>query len=334
MMRIFIAIFTLASAVSAASPWTKPSSKSEAPKQGVRTPGVQIPFSSLQPEATLPTPDRPDWIFSSTALFVPAKDHVDQIDMKTNKIGDPIAGIHKPCGGMVSAFGSLWVPACGDGSLLRLDPKTLKVIATIASGTADVKGSIAANADSVWLLTDSKTTLSRIDPDQNAVVGEMRVPAGCGSLTFGETALWLACPNENKVLRINPATNLVEKAIETSAHPEALAVGGTSVWVLCEKEGKIDRIDPKTNKVSKSIALEVPGAKGSIAFGEGAVWVNLAGFPLTRIDPESETVAQQFYGAGGGGAIVISPGAIWLPNPDAGTLLRIDPKRVLATIAE
>ena len=184
------------------------------------------------------------------------------------------------------------------------------------------------------MLSDAKTTLSRIDPDQNAVVGEMRVPAGCDSLTFGETALWLACPNENKVLRINPATNLVEKVIDVSAHPQALAVGGRSIWVLCEKEGKIDRIDPKTNKVSKSIALEVPGAKGTIVFGEGAVWVSLAGFPLNRIDPESETVAQQFYGAGGGGSILTSAGAIWLSNPDAGTLLRIDPKRVLATIAE
>jgi streptogramin lyase len=329
-MRTLIGIFTVVSVALAAAP----STKSDVPKQGIRTPGVQIPFSNLQPEATLQTPDRPDWIFPSTALFVPAKDHLDQIDLKTNKIGDPVAGLHRPCGGMVSAFGGLWVPTCGDGSLVRVDPKTFKVSATVASGTADVRGLVAASTDSIWLLTDSKTTLSRIDPDQNAVVGEIRVPAGCSSLTFGETALWLACPNENKVLRINPATNLVEKVIDVAAHPEALAVGGTSVWVLCEKEGKIDRIDPKTNKVSKSIALEVPGAKGTIAFGEGAVWVSLVGFPLTRIDPESETVAQQFYGPGGGGAIATSAGAIWLSNPDGGTLLRIDPKRVLATIAE
>jgi streptogramin lyase len=287
----------------------------------------------LKPEATFETPERPDWIFFSTAVFVPAKDHLDKIDVKTNKTGDPVAGLNRPCGGMVSAFGSLWIPACGDGSLARIDPKTFKVVATIASGTADVRGSLAASADSVWLLTDSKTTLSRIDPDQNAVVGELRVPAGCEGLTFGETALWLACPNENKVLRINPETNLVEKAIDVSAQPQALAIGGTSIWVLCEKEGIIDRIDPKTNKVAKSIELDVPGAKGAIAFGEGAVWVSLTGFPLTRIDPQSETVAQQFYGSGGG-SIVTSPGAIWLSNPDGGTVLRIDPKRVLATLAE
>jgi virginiamycin B lyase len=327
-MRILIGILTVVFATSAAAPTTP------APKQGIRTPGIQIPFLSLKPEATFQTPDRSDWIFFSTDVFVPEKDHLDKIDIKTNKIADPVTGLNKPCGGMVSAFGSLWVPACGDGSLVRIDPKTFKITATIASGTADVTGSLAASADSIWLLTDAKTTLSRIDPDQNAVVGESRVPSGCDSLTFGETALWLACPNENKVLRINPATNLVEKVIDVSAHPQALAIGGTSVWVLCEKDGIVDRIDPKTNKVSKSIELDVAGAKGAIAFGEGAVWVTLTGFPLTRIDPQSEAVAQQFFGAGGGGSILISPGAIWLSNPDAGTLLRIDPKRVLATLAE
>jgi virginiamycin B lyase len=327
-MRILIGILTVVFTISAA-PATPP-----APKQGIRTPGIQIPFSSLKPEAAVQTPDRPEWIFVSTDAFVPAKDRLDKIDVKTNKMAEPVAGLNKPCGGMVSAFGSLWVPACGDGSLARIDPKTFKVTATVASGAADIRGSLAASADSLWLLTDAKTTLSRIDPDQNAVVGEMRLPPGCGSLTFGETALWIACPNENKVLRINPATNLVEKVIDVSAHPRALAIGGTSIWVLCEKDGIIDRIDPKTNKVSKSIALDVPGAKGAIAFGEGAVWVTLTGFPLTRIDPQSETVVQQFFGTGGGGAILTTSGAIWLTSPNAGALLRIDPKRVLATLAE
>lgn len=203
----------------------------------------------------------------------------------------------------------------------------------MATGVSSVRGVIAATADSIWLLTDDKTTLARIDPDQNQVVGEVRVPAGCRSLIFGETALWLACPAENKVLRINPATNLVDKTVEVSAEPDALAVGAGSIWALCRKEGKIDRIDPKTNKVSKTIELGVPGADGEIAFGEGFIWVTQTGFPLTRIDVATETVMQQFYGEGGG-AIAVSPGAIWLSNVAAGTIWRIDPKRVMVTLPE
>jgi len=327
-MRILLVILTVFTLSAATPPKAKP-----AQTAGIKTPGVQIPFSSLKAEATLPTPDKPAWTFFSASVFVPAKDRLDRIDLKTNKPAEAAIKVDKPCGGMVSAFTSLWVPLCGSNSLVRLDPKTFKVTATIAAGAIDIRGSIAANADSIWLLTDAKETLSRIDPDQNAVVGEMRVPAGCDSLTFAETALWLACPNENRVYRINPETNVVEKTIEVSAHPQALTSGVGSIWVLCEKDGKIDRIDPKTNKVSKTIDLLAPGAKGGIAFGDNAIWVTMTGFPLTRIDPTAETVVQQFYGEGGG-AISTSPGAIWLSNLNDGTLLRIDPKRVLATLAE
>jgi virginiamycin B lyase len=304
-----------------------------APHTGIKTPGIQIPFSRLKAEAEFEAPAKPGWLFFATSAYIPGADSLARIDPKTNKKLDPIAGLAKPCGGMTSAFGSLWAPLCGNASLVRIDAKTFKVTATVASGVASASGVIASSPDSIWLLSDDKTTLSRIDPEQNAVVGELRVPVGCHNLVFGETALWLACPAQNKVLRVNPATNLVEKSIEVSAQPDALAVGEGSVWVLCRKDGKVDRIDPKTNKVSKTIDLEVPGAEGQIGFGEGSIWVTQTGFPLTRIDIASESVAQQFPGEGGG-AIAVSPGALWLSNVDKGTVWRIDPKLVLAVIAE
>jgi streptogramin lyase len=127
----------------------------------------------------------------------------------------------------------------------------------------------------------------------------------------------------------------VEKRIEISAGARAVAFGANSVWVLCEREGKIERIDPKTNKVVKTIEMGVPNAHGAMAFGEGFLWVTQDGFPLTRIDPEAEKerVAQQFWGEGGG-LISVSSGAIWLSNVNKGTVWRLDPKRVIATLAE
>jgi streptogramin lyase len=98
----------------------------------------------------------------------------------------------------------------------------------------------------------------------------------------------------------------------------------------------VDRIDPKTNKVSKTIELMTPNVEGGIAVGDNMVWVTATGFPITRIDPATETVAQQFFGEGGG-AILFTAGqtsAIWLSNLNNGTLWRIDPRRVLATLAE
>jgi len=64
-----------------------------------------------------------------------------------------------------------------------------------------------------------------------------------------------------------------------------------------------------------------------------SIWVSLAGFPITRIDPGTDKVVQQFWGAGGG-AIQFGLGSVWLSNVHEGTLWRLDPKRIAATLAE
>jgi hypothetical protein len=213
-------------------------------------------------------------------------------------------------------------------------PVKLAEPVNIDSGVGSALPAVAANPDSVWILSDDKTTLSRIDPDQNKVVSELRLPANCNTLTFGETALWVTCPAENRVLRINPGTTLVENRIEVAARPVAIAIGESSLWVLCLQDGRVERVDPKTNKVTKTIETGVSGATaGGIAVGQGSIWVTLTGFPITRIDPVSEKVVQQFWGAGGG-AIQFGAGSLWLTNLQDGTLWRLDPKRILATLAE
>jgi hypothetical protein len=417
MRTLFGFCFALTVAVSAAQSVKAKKDAKHAdltPKQGIKTPGVQIPFANLKAEAELPL--APQWMVFSDSVLIPNKaGGLERLDAKTNKLIDPVTGFTNLCGGATTAFTSLWIPSCGEHSLVRLDakiaadpkaaanprggggrggrggaapadgeakppaeggakaeesksgdekkadakdseakapparqgggrggrggggrggPAKLAEPVKIDAGVGSANPAVAANADSVFLLSDDKTTLSRIDPDQNKVISELRMPAGCNTLTFASAALWLTCPSENKVLRVNPETDLVEKRIEVSAQPTALLFSDASIWVLCLKEGKIERIDPKTNKVTKTIDTGVTGATaGGIATGAGSIWVTMTGFPLTRIDPVSEKVVQQFWGVGGG-AIHFGDGSLWLTNLNDGTLWRIDPKRVLATLAE
>jgi streptogramin lyase len=268
-------------------------------------------------------------------VFVPFKDGLQKIDPKAkeNKFSTPITGLNRPCLGLVNAFGSLWAPNCGDGTIARIDPKTAKITATLAVGAGVARPGIAATADSVWAVTDTKGTLARIDPQQNQVVAEFRVYGDCNSLSFGETALWLTCPGENKVLRVDPQTNLIDKTIEVAARPIALAFGENSVWVLCEKDGKIDHIDPKTNKVTKTIELGAAAKGGAMSIGEGSLWISMAGFPITRVDMAAEKVVQQFWGEGAG-AIQAALGSVWVADAASKKVMKFDPKRIAATLAE
>jgi len=267
-------------------------------KLGVQTPGVQIPIAKLKPEAI-----------------------------------DKVEAFDPSCPAKQTGLGADWLMNCANGTLSRLDSKSGEVVKTIKTGAAKVRAGLAISADSVWVFTDAKTTLSRIDPVENKVVAEMRLPAGCTSITFGEAALWVTCPSENRVLRIDPLLNVITQRIEVAAEPVAIAAGQGSIWSYSRKESKVDRIDPKTNKVSKTIELNVPNTDGEIIVAEGSVWVTLPGFPVSRIDPKTEKVAQQFVGEGGGSLKAVS-GSIFLTNIKQSTTWRLDPRRVLATLAE
>ena len=105
------------------------------------------------------------------------------------------------------------------------------------------------------------------------------------------------------------------------------------MWTLNQGDGSVSRIDPKTNKVVATIEVGVPGGGGEIAVGEGSVWVTAFEFPLSRIDPSTNTVVQQFAGKGGD-AVRVGLGSVWLSNLEAGNVWRLDPRRVEATLPE
>ncbi len=333
-MRAFAArtvVFPLVLSIGASG--AAPAKKQTAPKGGVQTPGVQIAMSELKSEADIELPGPAELLTAADAIYAAnsSKGALVRVDTKANKT-EPIAGIGKPCGALLSAFGSLWTADCQEQTMVRIDPKSKKVTAKVPV-TLDLSCSVlVAREDSGWALTDGKSTLVRIDPDENKPVAEVRLPEACTSVAFGESAIWVTCPKIDKILKINPRTSLVEKRIEVAGKPSAVTLGEGSVWVLTSKDGKVARVDPKTDKVIATVDLGIPDLRGSIAFGEGYVWVSAAGFPINRIDPATDKVVQQFTG-GSGGVVVASNGAVWLADPAANTLRRIDVKRIKATLA-
>ncbi len=314
--------------------WSQPSTPAPTASQakGVTTPGVQIPISKLKFENVFEIPGSPDWMAIGDALWISnsPKNTVTRIDPKSNKIVDTITTGKNPCSGLAIGFGSLWVPNCGEHNVVRLDLGTGKITATLPIPVADDEGAIATGAGSVWVLTDKKGTLARIDPDTNKIVAEIYVPVGSFCVLFAEDAVWITSTERNVLTRVDPQTNLVVESIAVGKAPRFLAVGEGSIWILNQTEGTVSRVDAKSNKVTATIEVGVPGPGGDIAVGEGSVWVTAIGFPISRIDPASNKVVQQFTGVGGD-AIRVGMGSVWVTDLKNGKLMRVDPKRIEAT---
>ncbi len=320
-----------ASLVAAQSPTAQPLPRKPPPKPGVKTPGVQQPLSRLQPDATVQIGGSPDWIAIGDDVWVSnnPKGIVTRIDPRTNKTSQTLTGFSKPCAGLAIGFGSLWVPNCGAKNVARVDLKSGKITSTIATTIADSEGGIATGAGSVWVVADAKSTLVRIDPEQNKIVGHISLPEGCYTPAFAFDSVWVACTKQDTVVRVDPTINKILTAIKVGPQPRFLSAGEGAVWTLNQSDGTVSRIEPSTNKVIATIEVGIPGEGGDISAEEGSVWATSFGVPLSRIDPKTNRVVQQFVGEGGD-AIRAGRGMVWLSNYKSGIEWRLDPKKIEA----
>jgi len=299
--------------------------------KGVSTPGVRIPATALEPIAVFDIPGAPDWMALDEHLWISnsPKGTVTRIDPSSNQIVEHISVGARPCSGLAAGFGSLWVPTCGDKAVSRVDLKTGKVTATWPLTIGSTEGGVAVGAGSFWIMTDNKGTLARVDPKTNTVIKTIAIAAGSYAVAFGNDSVWVTSTEQNLLTRVDPKTNAVVTTIAIGPKPRFLAVGEGSVWTLNQGDGTISRVDMKTNKLLATIEAGISGGGGEIAVGEGSVWATVFQFPLTRIDPATNTVAQQFYGKGGD-SVRVGFGSVWLADLEGGKLLRLDPKRIKA----
>jgi len=307
------------------------SQRAEPPKPGVKTPGVQIPLAKLVPEAKFELGGSPDWIALDKHVWVSnkPKNNVSRMDAASKTVLQTIPGFDKPCSGLAVGFGSLWVPNCGNQSLARVDLKTGKITKTIQVGIADSEGGLSTGAGSVWLLTDKKSTLARIDPKTDAVLSTLALPEGCYNTAFGFDSVWISCTKQNTIVRVDPKSNSIVSTIPVGPKPRFLTVGEGAVWTLNQGDGSITRISASENKVAATISVGIPGGGGDISAGEGSVWATSFGFPLSRIDPATNQVVQQFVGEGGD-AIRAGHGQVWLSNYKSGVEWKLDPRTIAA----
>ena len=293
-------------------------------KTGVETPGIQRDITELPPVATFIVKGHPDWLaVTDDAVWVASSNvnHVVRLDATTNQAGTIIT-VSKPCSGIVADFGSLWIPSCGDHTLVRADIKTGAIQATIQAGPADSEGGISTGAGSVWLVTSKASELDRIDPATNTVIAKITIPPGSFNPIFANDSIWISSNQGNVLVRVNPVTNSVTSSTPIGPMPRFLTVGAGSVWVLNQGDGSISRVDATSGKLIATIPAGIPGFGGEIAFGAGAVWATVFKFPITRIDPAINKVAQQWHGAGGD-SIRYGHGTLWLTSYSGEKVVRL-----------
>jgi YVTN family beta-propeller protein len=228
---------------------------------------------------------------------------------------------------------AVWVHNGDTGTLLRIDPKTNALVATIPVGLGP--GGVAIGEGAVWVAGPASAILSRIDPQTNKVVAIIPLALNNeASVAVSPGAVWVTDAYNSSLVRIDPRTNQVVATIPNQLGPTDLSFGAGSAWLSNRHDTSkgLERLDPQTNQVQARIDVGSDhglACTAVVALAQTVWTVDLvlgdgSSVVLKRIDPATNTIV----------AAIPVPGVVpfhfaadeqvvWVWGPDAG-LLRID----------
>ena len=277
--------------------------------------------------ATLSVPGYVDFLAADgRGVWATNTDRIEKFELGR---ANPVATVAVPgaCGAMEVAYGSLWVAGCKDRSVSRVDLTSRAVVATIEMGLADSDGelSLAAGADSIWVLSDARGVLTRIDVSSNEIVGRIDVLPNSFCAAFGFDSVWITNSADEgrgatgSVQRIDSSQETVTATIPTGPDPRFLAAGEGGVWTLNWADGSVTKIDPLDN-TSTYLPLGMLGGGGDITTGAGRVWVRGAETLLATIDPATNQIDEVFGPPEGSGAVRVAEDLVWVTAHDTKTV--------------
>ena len=261
-------------------------SESNLAKRGIQE--VQIPFASLKPSATIKVGGTADWVLVTDD--------------------------------------AVWVASTKPNAVLRIDPATNKIVATVKVFGEACSG-LASGFSSVWVpICGEKPVLVRIDAVKNTLGATLAIaPAGPeGGITTSEDSVWMTTDNVGTLERIDPSTNRVRQVISVPPGSYNPVFSNGIVWITGVESSFLTAVDAATGRVLESIPV---GPKPRfLTVGAGSVWtLNQEDGTVSRVDEKSrKLIATIRVGIPGtGGDIGYGVGSVW-PTVFGVPLTRLD----------
>ena len=272
-------------------------------------------------EQIIPVPGFADFLtVDGNSVWVTNKGRVERWSRR-GKLAT--VSMRRPCGTMALTADALWVADCDDKTLIRIDRRTARVTAVIATGIAATDGemNVVAGAGSVWLASAASGVISRIDPALGRVSARIIAARGSNYLAFGHGALWAVSGSMNLIQKIDPATNRVIGHTRLGRQPGFLVAGEGAVWVQEQADGTVARVDPARVSVSGRIKVDSSLNYGDIDTGGGKIWLRTtARQSLVVIDAATLAIRARLGAVTGSGAVRYTPSGIWTSAHDRQSL--------------
>jgi virginiamycin B lyase len=247
--------------------------------RSVQKPGikeVQVPYSSIKPSVTIKIGGTADWVLVTE--------------------------------------NAVWVASTKPYAILRIDPVSNRIVATIRISGEACSG-LTFGFASVWTpVCGKKSALVRIDATNNAISATLPIaPAGSeGGIAASDDSVWMVTDQHGTLVRVDPSTNSVRERILIPAGSFNPVFSGGIVWITGVESNVLTAVDAATGKVLESIPV---GSKPRfLTAGGGSIWtLNQGDGTVSRIDEKSRKLVATIQAGipGTGGDIGYGADSVW-----------------------
>ena len=296
------------------------------------TPQTVTPLEErLQAAIEVGFPD--EIVFVQGFVWVKTDDgRVVQIDPDTNSVVgdikvDTVTNWHDYCQGLGTDGEFVWACATrGDDNfrtidVVRIDPATRSVIATVDVGKIFDQYNMPFLDQRIWVLTGDGSKLVGIDTATNEPGPAIELGERCFQVAAAGDSLLVTCKLANLLLRVDPQSMQVTQRVSISPSPWNVRASEDAVWVGVRNA--VHRLDPAT--LASLVIFSVPGDQ-DLFITDAGVWVRVDPGFLYRIDPLTNQVMEQFpsdqrhYNMGG---FIVTDDSVWTSAGDDDLVLRI-----------
>jgi streptogramin lyase len=249
---------------------------------------VQVPFASIKPSATIKIGGTADWVLVTDD--------------------------------------AVWVASTKPYAVLRIDPATNKIVATVKVSGEACSG-LAFGFGSIWVpICGEKPELVRIDGAKNTVSGTLPIAPAApeGSIATSEDSVWIVTDKNGTLNRIDPSTNSVRQRISIPPDSYNPVFSNGIVWITGVESSVLTAVDADSGKVLESVAV---GLKPRfLAAGGGSIWtLNQGDGTVSRVNERNRKVTATIRVGipGAGGDIGYGGESVW-PTVFGVPLTRVD----------
>lgn len=249
-------------------------SQANIPKPGIKD--AQVPFASLKPTASIQIGGTADWVLVTDD--------------------------------------AVWVASTKPYAVVRIDPKTDKIVAKIRV-PGEVCSGLASGFGSIWApICGRHAGLIRIDAAANRISGKIPIAlAGPeGGITASDDSVWMVTDKNGTLVRISPSTNSLPQRISILAGSYNPIFSNGFIWITCAEGSTLTAVDASSGAVVDTV--QVGPNPRFLTSGGGSIWtLNQGDGTVTRVDEKSrEVIATILVGIPGvGGDIAYGLGSVW-----------------------